>query len=59
MFVSFHQNIGQNRDVRIANKTFANVVNFTYFGKIAVNGNIFTKKFNYVLNLGECLLAYN
>jgi hypothetical protein len=40
MFLSRHQNVGQNRDVKIANKSFENVAQFKYLGTTVTNQNL-------------------
>jgi hypothetical protein len=32
MLISRHQNVGQNRDIKIANRSFENVLQFKYLG---------------------------
>jgi ERCC4-related helicase len=39
MLLSHHQNVGQNRDIKIANKLFENVSQFKYLGMTATNQN--------------------
>jgi hypothetical protein len=36
MLLSHHQNAGQNRDIKIANRCFENVVQFRYLGKTRI-----------------------
>jgi hypothetical protein len=40
MLLSRHQNAGQNRDIKIANRTFENVSQFKYFGTTVTNENL-------------------
>jgi hypothetical protein len=37
MLISRHQNVGQNRDIKIENRSFENVSQFKYLGTIATN----------------------
>jgi hypothetical protein len=37
MLVSRQQNVGQNRDMKIANRSFENVSQFKYLGTIVTN----------------------
>jgi hypothetical protein len=38
--LSRHQNVGQNRDIKIANRLFENVSQFRYLGKTVTNKNL-------------------
>jgi hypothetical protein len=40
MLLSRHQNVGQNRDVKIANRLFENVSQFKYLGTTITNQNL-------------------
>jgi hypothetical protein len=37
MLLSRHQNVGQNRDIKIANRSFVNVSQFKYLGTTVTN----------------------
>jgi hypothetical protein len=37
MLLSRHQNVGQNRDIKIANRSFQNVPQFKYLGTTVTN----------------------
>jgi hypothetical protein len=37
IFLSHHQNAGQNRDIKIANRSFENVSQFKYLGMTVTN----------------------
>jgi hypothetical protein len=39
MFLSHHQNGGQNGDIKIGNRSFENVSQFKYLGMIVTNQN--------------------
>jgi hypothetical protein len=41
MLLSRHQNVGQNRDKKIANRSFGNVSQIRYFGTTVTNQNLF------------------
>jgi hypothetical protein len=40
MLLSRHQNAGQNRDMKIANRSFENVSQFKYLGTTVTNQNL-------------------
>jgi hypothetical protein len=40
MFLSHHQNTGQNRDMKIANRSFGNVAQLKYLGTAVTNQNL-------------------
>jgi hypothetical protein len=40
MLLSRHQNVSQNRDIKIANRSFENVSQFRYLGTTATNQNL-------------------
>jgi hypothetical protein len=40
MLLSRHQNVGRNRDIEIANKSFGNVSQLKYLGTTATNQNL-------------------
>jgi hypothetical protein len=40
MLLSRHQNVGQNREIKIANRLFENVSQFKYLGTTATNQNL-------------------
>jgi hypothetical protein len=50
IMLSRHQNVGQNRDIKIANKSFENVSQFKYLGTTVTNQNLnqeeIKKRFN-------------
>jgi hypothetical protein len=39
MMLSHHQNVGQNRDIKTANRLFENVSQFKYLGTTVTNKN--------------------
>jgi hypothetical protein len=40
MLLSRHQNVGQNRDIKIVNRSFENVPQFKYLGTTVTNQNL-------------------
>jgi hypothetical protein len=40
MLLSHHQNVGQNRDIKIADRSFQNVSQFKYLGTTVTNQNL-------------------
>jgi hypothetical protein len=40
MLLSRHQNVGQNRDIKTANRSFENVSQFKYLGTTVTNQNL-------------------
>jgi hypothetical protein len=40
MFLSHHQNAGQNHDIKIANRSFENVAQFRYLGTTVTKQNL-------------------
>jgi hypothetical protein len=40
MLLSRHQNVGQNRNIKIANRSFENVSQFRYLGTTVTNQNL-------------------
>jgi hypothetical protein len=53
MLPSPHQNVGQNRDIKIANKLFANVSQFKYLGMTVSNQNLIQEEIKRRLNSGN------
>jgi hypothetical protein len=53
MLLSRHQNVGQNRDVKIANKSVENVSQFKYLGSTVTNQNLIQEEFKWRLNSGN------
>jgi hypothetical protein len=42
--LSRHQNVGQNRDIKIAKRSFENVSRFKYLGTTVTNQNLFQEE---------------
>jgi hypothetical protein len=47
MLLSRHQNAGQNRDIKIANRSFENVSQFKYLGTKVTNTNFIQKEIKF------------
>jgi hypothetical protein len=45
MLLSRHQNIGQNRDIEIANRPLENVLQLKYLGTSVTNPNLIQEEF--------------
>jgi hypothetical protein len=53
MFLSRHQNVGQNRDIKIASKSFKNVSQFKYLGITVTDQNLIQEEIKRRLNSGN------
>jgi hypothetical protein len=53
MLLSRHQNAGQNRDIKIANRSFENVSQFKYLGTTVTNPNLIPEEIKRRLNSGN------
>jgi hypothetical protein len=53
MLLSHHQTAGQNRDIKIANRSFENVSQFKYLGTTVTNQNLFQEEIKRKLNSGN------
>jgi hypothetical protein len=53
MLLSRLQNVGLNRDIRIANKSFENVSQFKYLGTTVTNQNLIQEEIKMILNSGN------
>jgi hypothetical protein len=54
MWISCHQNAGQDRNIKTTNGFFDNVAQFRYLGMTVRNQNLIHMKFKTRLNLGNC-----
>jgi hypothetical protein len=53
MLLSREQNVGQNRDMKIANRSFENVSQFKYLGTTVTHQNLIQEKIKRRLNSGN------
>jgi hypothetical protein len=53
MLLSRHQNVGQNWDIKIANRLFENVSQFKYLGMTIANQNWIQEESKRRLNSGD------
>jgi sorting nexin-29 len=53
MLLSHHQNVGQNRDIKIGNRSFENVSQFKYSGTTVTNQNLIQEEIKMRLNSGN------
>jgi hypothetical protein len=58
LLLSRHQNSGQIRDIKIANRSFEKVSQLKYLGKIVTNQNLIQEEIKRKLNSGNaCYLS--
>jgi hypothetical protein len=53
MLLSHHQNVGQNRDIKIANRSFENMPQFKYLGTPITSQNLIQEEIKRRLNSGN------
>jgi hypothetical protein len=53
MLLSHHQNIGRNRDIKITNRSFGDVLQFKYLGMTVTNENLIQEEIKRRLNSGN------
>jgi hypothetical protein len=53
MLLSLHQNVGQNRDIKVANRSFENVSQFRYLGTTVTNQNLIQEEIKRRLHSGN------
>jgi hypothetical protein len=59
MLLSRHQNVGQNRDINMANRSFENVSYLKYFGTTVTNPNLIQEEIKWRLNSrNACYLSF-
>jgi hypothetical protein len=56
MLLSRHQNVSQNRDIKIANRSFENMSHFKYLGMTVTNQNLIQEEIK--RRLWQCLLRF-
>jgi hypothetical protein len=50
MLLSGHQNVGRNRDIKMASRSFENVSQFKYLGTTVTNQNCIQEEIKRILN---------
>jgi hypothetical protein len=53
MLLPHHQNVGQNQNIKIANRSFGNVSQFKYLGTTVTNQNLIQEEIKRRLNSGN------
>jgi hypothetical protein len=53
MLLSLHQNVGRNRDIKTANRSFENVSQLKYLGTTVTNQNLMQEEIKRRLNSGN------
>jgi hypothetical protein len=53
MLLFCHQNVGQNKDIKVANRSFENMPQFKYLGTTATNQNLIREEIKRRLNFGN------
>jgi hypothetical protein len=53
MLLSHHQNVGQNRDIKISNRSFENVSQFKYMETTVTDQNLIQEEIKSRLNSGN------
>jgi hypothetical protein len=53
MLLSAHQNEGQNRDIKVAKRSFGNVAQFKYLGTTVTNQSVIHEEINRRMNSGN------
>jgi hypothetical protein len=53
MLLYRHPNVGQNRDIKIANRSFENVSQFKYLGTTVTNQNLIQEEIKRISNSGN------
>jgi hypothetical protein len=51
--ISYHQNTGQNHNIKRANRLLENVAQFKYFGTIITNQNLILEEIKRIFNLSN------
>jgi hypothetical protein len=50
MLLSHHQNVGQNWEIKLANRSFENVSELKYLGMTVTNQNLILEEIKRILN---------
>jgi hypothetical protein len=58
MIMSRNQNVGQNHNIKIDNKSFERVEQFKYLGTTLTNRNSIQEEIKEQTGVGECLLSF-
>jgi hypothetical protein len=58
MLLSRHQNVGQNRGIKIGNRSFGNVSQFKYFATTVTNQNLIQEEIEEEIEFWFCLLPF-
>jgi hypothetical protein len=58
MLLSRHQNVDQNRDIKIGNRSFENVSQFKYLGTTVTIQNLIQEEINRRLNSDNAKFEY-
>jgi hypothetical protein len=58
ILLSRRQNVGQNLDIKIANRSFEKVSQFKYLGRTVTNQNLIQEEIKRRLNSGKGLLPF-
>jgi hypothetical protein len=53
MSLFYHQNVGQNHDIKIANRCFENMAKFRYLGTTVTDQNLIQEEIKSRLNSGN------
>jgi hypothetical protein len=53
MLLSYHQNAGQNHNIKIGDRSFENVAQFKHFGMTVTNQNLIQEEIKRRLNSGD------
>jgi hypothetical protein len=59
MFLSRHQNAGQNQNIKIGDRSSENVEQFKYLGTTVTNKNLIQEEIKRRFEFGKCLLPFS
>jgi hypothetical protein len=57
VFLSHHQNAGENHDIKVNNRCFENMAQFRYLGTTITNQKLIQEEIKRRLNLGMLLFS--